>query len=601
MPIGQVMIEPTLYMYPGSCSRVTMVALEEVGLDYALRPINLAAGEQKSGDYLAVNERGKVPALTVDGKTLTENVAILTYLASRYPEAGLLPKSNDPLAHATVLSDLSWCATTLHPAVRQIRNPRRWTVGEDLAGIRDDGQAKIAESLALISARLSQREWWYGDRWSIIDAYLHWVYSTAAVDDGKLLEGHIGLLLHGARVQDRSAFGSALAKERAIAEHLGVSVHDPRKRALPEIGSTVSGLTGVDRTTAATAVRSTDVPTTCRKSLLVGSVPLETAEAVFSAVAQGMGEHLDSLPDGETGPRSNWIAWQHDVIRQAPFLSPARRDGQYGSINKPMFEVSRYLTKDDAFGSLGYADSAIASYAVFSHLRATGVIAPHLRFQVSLPTPLAPMTFFIVPEDLLLIEPLYKAAMRKELFRICEAIPVGDLAIQWDTALEFALLEGVFPGPVKDGAAIMSRLVEIASWVPHDIPMGFHFCYGDAGHRHFKEPDDAGLMVEVANQLSAASPRPLSWIHLPVPRDRSDDRYFAPLANLALSEHCDLFLGLIHLSDGEAGASRRIAAAARYAPAFGVATECGWGRRPAADIPSLLKLSSVVARAKTAT
>ena len=77
---------------------------------------------------------------------------------------------------------------------------------------------------------------------------------------------------------------------------------------------------------------------------------------------------------------------------------------------------------------------------------------------------------------------------------------------------------------------------------------------------------------------------------MPVPAERSDDDYFRPLERLELDPHTRLFLGLVHDSDGVAGTRRRMATAAKFARDFGIATECGFGRRPPETIPNLLRI-----------
>lgn len=120
--------------------------------------------------------------------------------------------------------------------------------------------------------------------------------------------------------------------------------------------------------------------------------------------------------------------------------------------------------------------------------------------------------------------------------------------------------------------------------------MGFHLCYGDAGGKHFKEPADTSLLVKIANAISAESPRPIQWIHMPVPRERDDSAYFAPLRNLKLRPETRLFLGLVHPGDGIEGTRRRMAMAERFVRDFGIATECGFGRRPPETVPELLRV-----------
>src|SRR3546814_12862735 len=92
----------------------------------------------------------------------------------------------------------------------------------------------------------------------------------------------------------------------------------------------------------------------------------------------------------------------------------------------------------------------------------------------------------------------------------------------------------------------------------------------------------------IANALSQGLARPMNWIHMPVPRDRDDDAYFAPLDGLDLGAETDLFLGLVHYTDGEDGTRRRMAAADRRISGYGIAPEYGLGRRDPATIPDLL-------------
>lgn len=329
---------------------------------------------------------------------------------------------------------------------------------------------------------------------------------------------------------------------------------------------------------------------------LVGSVPLRSTEDVFRTATGILNGRLRRIPDGETGVRSNWIQWQSDVMARVPQLEMIPPDpAGYAPMThfklRPGADASAI-----AFGPLGYAEAARNSYAVFARLRAEGVIPVGRRFQVCLPTPLAPVSAFVVPQDQAAVEPHYEARMLAELVEIAGAIPRDDLAIQWDTAVEFALLEGVFPAaPMDVRAGILERLVRIGARVPEGVELGYHLCYGDAGHRHFVQPRDTSKLVDVANALAAQVQRPINWIHMPVPRDRADEAYFAPLRDLKLQPGTELYLGLVHYSDGEAGTRRRIGAAQQAVTQFGVATECGFGRRPPETVPDLLRIHAAVA------
>jgi hypothetical protein len=329
---------------------------------------------------------------------------------------------------------------------------------------------------------------------------------------------------------------------------------------------------------------------------LVGSVPLEDAATVFRTVSAALGPRIRRLPDGETGSRANWIAWQRPVIKGRPELEPVPvRDG--GGLR---FRVRAGSSADAVrFEDLGYARAGKESFAIFEQLRESGMLPGDLRFQVCLPTPLAPIGLYIEPgPDQAALEVSYERRLLEELDELMGTIPHDRVALQWDTAIEFGMLEGLFPAWFDDlHAGITERLVRLGTSVPSDVPLGYHLCYGDAAHKHFREPDDMTKLVEVANAVGDALPRPLDWLHMPVPRSRDDEAYFAPLSELRLRPETELFLGLVHLTDGEAGARRRMAAAATVASKFGVATECGWGRREPDTITDLLALHAELADA----
>jgi glutathione S-transferase len=113
-----------LYYWPGASSVVPHIVLEEIGAPYERQVVNLAQGEHKSGAYLKINPHGKVPALSVDGMVLTENVAILTYLAKRFPETQLLPRGI--VEEANCISMMAWFASAVHPTFAHIIRPERF-------------------------------------------------------------------------------------------------------------------------------------------------------------------------------------------------------------------------------------------------------------------------------------------------------------------------------------------------------------------------------------------------------------------------------------------------------------------------------------------
>ena len=111
--------------------------------------------------------------------------------------------------------------------------------------------------------------------------------------------------------------------------------------------------------------------------------------------------------------------------------------------------------------------------------------------------------------------------------------------------------------------------------------------YGSPADEHLVQPKDAGLMVEMTNAILARVKRPIQFLHMPVPKPRTDDGYFAPLARLQRGPQTELYLGLIHHDDA-AGDRARLAAARRHARVDGLAAECGMARGDPARFPALL-------------
>ncbi|WP_217441577.1 hypothetical protein [Nocardia barduliensis] len=312
-----------------------------------------------------------------------------------------------------------------------------------------------------------------------------------------------------------------------------------------------------------------------------------------------MGAHLKRIPDGETGVRDNWVVWQlpkmqaHPDLQTVPPPSP-----EYGPSERVRPRPGVDAASID-FGPLGYAEAALESWQVFRQLREDGTVPAGIRFQVSLPSPIAVIGAFVAgPQGEL--EQRYEARLLDELAVIVDAIPPEDLAVQWDAAVEFAIFEGIFPSWFGSDyptqlEEVGQRLIRLGAAVPNPVELGYHLCYGDFGHRHFAEPADTGRLAAVAGRVLAGLERPVNWIHLPVPRSRTDAGYFEPLADLALPSETDLYLGLVHATDGRAGALQRIEAARGVIAEFGIATECGMGRRPPDQIPALFDLHAELA------
>lgn len=213
------MPELILYYFPVACSHVTVCALEEAGLPYDLKLVNLAKGEQGSEEYRQVNPVGKVPAMMIDGELLTENVAIISYIDALKPEAKLLGTDSSPRGRADAIGGLSFCSATLHPQVRGILNPQRLTEGDPEA-VRAMSKTLAAKSYAYAEARIAERGWWLGE-WSIVDAYLQWTLSIATLG-GMDTSAFTNLADHLERLNQRPSIVRARAVAAKAREELGL-------------------------------------------------------------------------------------------------------------------------------------------------------------------------------------------------------------------------------------------------------------------------------------------------------------------------------------------------------------------------------------------
>jgi hypothetical protein len=324
----------------------------------------------------------------------------------------------------------------------------------------------------------------------------------------------------------------------------------------------------------------------------VGTIPLADAKEVFSTVCSLVGDRIARLPDGETGPRKDWVGIQVPRLAKHPDIVRA-------AVDVPgMGELMLARPRDGLdpreldLGNLGYADFASDSYAVFRELKEAGVIASDVRFQVSLPTPAAIVCITALPEAAADMEAAYERALLRELTKVAALVPAHELAVQWDTAFELMFLEGwrVLPPWFDVRNGVRERMTRLGTAVPEGAELGFHLCYGDYRHQRQVLLDDASALVELANTLAANVPRPIDFMHLPVRGDVNPVAYLEPLDGLRLDTRTELYLGLITDEGGLDGARERITAAHRHLEHFGVATECGLGRRPPEAVLPLLEI-----------
>lgn len=334
--------------------------------------------------------------------------------------------------------------------------------------------------------------------------------------------------------------------------------------------------------------------------LLVGSIGLPDVETVFRILSETLGRLAPRYPDGECGPRNRWIMWQSEVFDKNDLIELDEMKevffgGQMQSFEK--FRIKSGANPEEIdLGPLGYASEAAKSYEIFKRMRQEGTIPPETRFQMSLPTPVAVCSQHIAAKDQVPLAKTYESALKKEIDAMIKTIPADELAIQWDVCQEVLAAEGAWPvyydDLINDAIEGLQRLSQM---VPESCQLGYHLCYGDPGHKHIKEPENLDICVKFANGICAGSHRKVDWIHMPVPRERHDKSYFTPLEKLACTPETELYLGLIHLTDGIDGAKRRMATASAFVNDYGIATECGFGRRSPETIPDLLKLHAEVA------
>ena len=160
----------TLYFCPGACSLASHIGLEETGAPYEIKPILLAKKQQRTEAYLKINPRGKVPALSVDGKILVENTAILTYLARRFPEKKLMPA--DPSEESRCIATMCWFSSVVHPSYQRTRRPERFAEGEAAqAAVKENGRKTYWANCQEIDSMFQGNNWIMGREFTVVDGY----------------------------------------------------------------------------------------------------------------------------------------------------------------------------------------------------------------------------------------------------------------------------------------------------------------------------------------------------------------------------------------------------------------------------------------------
>lgn len=204
-----------LFTAPGSCALASHIALEEAGADYEAVNLNLKDGDQRRADYLAINPKGRAPALVVPGHgVLTENPVILAYVARTHPDANLAPL-DDPFAFAELDAFNIFLCATVHPAFAHVFRPYRYADGEDAAAaMKAKAPVALAEHFSLIEERLADgRPWAHGDDYRVSDGYLFVFTRWLERNFPEVAARFPKTIGHRKRVAERPAVRRVLARE----------------------------------------------------------------------------------------------------------------------------------------------------------------------------------------------------------------------------------------------------------------------------------------------------------------------------------------------------------------------------------------------------
>jgi hypothetical protein len=320
-----------------------------------------------------------------------------------------------------------------------------------------------------------------------------------------------------------------------------------------------------------------------------GSLPLAGAEEVFRWAGTTLGDHAHLVPDGETGEqRKGWQAYIPWFERNPTLLRLP--DVAYGSNLAQRYTVKEGV--EPAFDEpFQFADWARESYATFLEVREAGGLPAHAKFLVTLPDPIDSVSSTVPGEAFYPVYEAYAKQVEISVADIAAAIPHEDLAIQWDIPTAACLWSGDVYGPDDQGFQLR-ELVRHGNWVPQDVDLGFHLCFGDGNEPgNVSEPRadeelvaDATGLTALCNDLVSAMGRPIQFLHLPTLAHWVEPEHFAPLKGLEIGD-TDLSLGVINLrrdrglENGVERTRRRTAVArAEIGDTFGISSACGLGR-----------------------
>ena len=202
------------YYAPNTCALASHIALEEAGAAYEPRRVDFSSAEQTKPDYLKVNPKARVPALVTDRGVLTENPAILVYVAQTYPSARLAPLE-DPFAFAELQAFNSYLCSTVHVAhAHRVRGYRWADEPEALEAMKKKVPQSVGACFELIERQFFRGPWVMGETYTIADPYLFTLASWLK-GDGVDPRAYPRVREHRSRMAERPAVKRALAQEAA--------------------------------------------------------------------------------------------------------------------------------------------------------------------------------------------------------------------------------------------------------------------------------------------------------------------------------------------------------------------------------------------------
>ncbi|MCT7660701.1 hypothetical protein [Mycobacterium deserti] len=353
-----------------------------------------------------------------------------------------------------------------------------------------------------------------------------------------------------------------------------------------------------------------------RKTLLVGSIPAPDAREAVELALNELGPTLMCIPDGETGPRRQWVTSIITGLREHPALV-LKRDGRWSDYNdRPHYRVRRGATLDPDQLQLGYDEALRESQPVLNGLVSKhGLKAAVYQVGIASGFDLALMAFGLV--GALRYRRAFNSAASREMRSIQSIVDNDDdnaddndvdkdVVFQLEVPVELATVSRA-PRALRPAMArwMAGVSVELAHMAPGGTKMGIHLCFGDLNHRaHLKAGATCAPAVELTNAIIARWPShtSLTYVHIPLAAGEDPpslaESYYAPLAKLSLPTDTRLVAGFVHealpadqlrdvLTMVESAVGRRV----------DIAAPCGLGRRDAATARDLMRVSRLLTTA----